>query len=278
MKKKLFELYLKCFPDYPVSEETFDELVFDGSARVIERHDGGDIVGFAVVRGSSVSLLCVAEAHRRKGIGSSLLIEAENEIAQKGSEKITLGQGDGYIFQGVPEENEGAVEFFEKHSYSADWSSVNMRLDLRDFDLSDLNIHPCPADVTFRLAESDDHTALLAAVSSVNENWVKYFENSSDPVLLAVQNGTIVGFEFVSTEDVRFAFAGEKIGSVGCVGVIPEARRQGIGLQLVAQGLAKLKDQSCTSAELLYVALVDWYAGLGFKTMHRQWMGRKSRE
>lgn len=273
MKKTLFNLYLKSFPDYPVSEDTFAEIT-DG-AHVIERYTDADLAGFAVVRGNSISILCVDEAHRRKGVGTSLLREAEEIIRRGGGEKITLGQGNGYIFQGVPAESEGAVEFFKHHGYTADWTSVNMRLDLRKFDKSALKIHHCPVDVTFRLAEKSDHDELLAAVAAVNENWLKYFENSDDPVLLAVRGGTIVGFEFLSTEDVRFTFAGEMIGSVGCVGVIPEARRSGIGLRLVAEGLHRLKAQGCTSVELLYVALVEWYARLGFETMHRQWMGEK---
>lgn len=273
MKQTLFDLYTNSFPDYPVSSETFADIT-DG-AQIIERYVGTSLAGFAVVRGNSLSILCVEEVHRRKGIGTTLLAEAENMIRTNGGEKITLGQGSGYIFQGVPEENEGAVEFFKKHGYTADWTSENMRLDLRNFDISDLQIHPCPDDVTFRLAEKSDHAELLAAVVSVNGNWVKYFENSDDPVLLAVRENMIVGFEFLSTEDVRFRFSGEVTGSVGCVGVLPQARRHGIGLRMVAEGLHRLKAQGCTSVELLYVALVDWYARLGFETMHRQWMGRK---
>lgn len=274
MKKTIFELYTRAFPDYPVSEQTFAEIT-DG-AHIIERYADDSIAGFAVVRGDSVSILCVDEAYRRQGIGSSMLCEAENYIRKNGGGTITLGQGNGYIFQGVPEENSGAVEFFKHHGYSADWSSENMRLDLRKFELSELKIHPCPTDVTFRYAAPDDHRELVEAVAEVSRNWVKYFENSDEPVLIAVRGGRIVGFEFLSTRDVRFSFAGEKCCSVGCVGVIHEARRQGIGLRMVAEGLDLLKLQGCTSAELLYVELTEWYARLGFRTIHRQWMGKKS--
>lgn len=275
MKKTLFDLYTAAFPDYPITEEKFAWITDPDTAQIIERKIGDSPAGFAVIRGNSVSMLCVDEEHRRHGIGTSLLSEAESVIRANGGKKITLGQGDGYIFQGVPEENSGAVEFFTHHGYSADWSSENMRLDLRKFDHSKLNIYPCPADVAFRLAEKSDHAELLAAVAEVDGDWVKYFEDSDEPVLLAVRDGKIVGFEFLSTEDVRFTFEGEKTGSVGCVGVIPEARRCGIGLRMVAEGLHRLKEQGCTSAELLYVELVEWYSQLGFKTMHRQWMGEK---
>lgn len=270
---KLYSLYTHSFPDYPVSEETFTEIT--AGAHVITRHDGDTLTGFAVVRDNSISILCVHEDYRRRGIGSSLLEEAESHIKQNGGTKITLGQGSRYIFQGVPEENPGTVDFFKHHGYTADWSSVNMRLDLREFDPAKLTIHQCPTDVSFRYAEDGDTDELLKAVSEVNKNWVKYFLRGSDPVLLAVRGGRIIGFEFVSAKDVRFEFAGEKSGSVGCVGVVPSARRHGIGLQMVAQGLARLKEDGCTSSELLYVALVDWYSQLGFKTMHTQWMGRK---
>lgn len=268
----LYDLYTLAFPAYPVTEETFTEIT-DG-AQIITRYAGDILTGFAVVRGNSVSILCVREEFRRQGIGSSLLHEAETYIKTNGGGKITLGQGPGYIFQGVPEENPGAVDFFKHHGYTADWSSENMRLDLRSFDPAKLKIHPCPDDIAFRFSEKSDLPALLDAVAEVDEEWVQYFVNGDEPVLLAVRGSQIVGFEAVSTY-VRFAFANEKAGSVGCVGVIPSARKRGIGLRMVAEGLTKLRGMGCTSAELLYVELVDWYARLGFETIHTQWMGYK---
>ena len=47
-------------------------------------------------------------------------------------------------------------------------------------------------------------------------------------------------------------------------------------LQCVQQKLVQdVKEQGCSSIELLYVALVDWYQKVGFQVNQRQWMGEK---
>ena len=68
------------------------------------------------------------------------------------------------------------------------------------------------------------------------------------------------------------------MGSISCVGVVKEAREQGIGMQMVLEGIKWLQRQGSGSVELLYVALVDWYRKLGFQVNQRQWMGQKALE
>ena len=270
----LYTLYTRSFPQYPASREKFAGIT-DGAV-LFTRTVGQTPAGFALVRENSISLLCVDEAYRHRGIGSSLLAEAEKHIAETGAETILLGRGNGYILQGVPEEHPEAVSFFQKRGYIADWSSVNMMLDLRTYHAQDHPIPPCPADVIFRPAQQEDTDALLRAVLAVNEKWVWYFEHNSDPVLVAEQNSEIIGFEMLCTKDIYFSFHGETIGSIGCVGVIKSARCQGIGLRMVQEGLLALKKQGCTRMELLYTYKADWYGKLGFAVMHTQWMGKKT--
>jgi len=271
----LFSLYTQSFPDYPVSETAFDRITDKNAVILTSSDESGNPIGCAVVRGHSISLLCVDEAHRRHGVGSDLLACAEDHIKHSGGEKITLGQGFGYIFQGVPEDHREAVSFFKKHGYTADWSSVNMKIDLRTYDLSKLKIPACPDDVSFRYANDSDREELICAVETVEPNWLKYYSKDDISVLLAVRNGVIAGFEIVSPNKAKFRFDGETSGSIGCVGVVPSQRKNGIGLRMAAEGLRELKKQGCTMSELICVELADWYARLGFEIMHRQWMGTK---
>lgn len=270
----LYHLYTISFPEYPVSGARFAKMT-DRAEKIITRTLDQHVVGFAVLNKENITLLCVDPDYRKRGVGSSLLAEAEQEIAGNGSKKITLGCGNGYILQGVPEEHPEAAAFFQKRGYTADWSSINMRLDLSSFDIHNLQIPPCPSDVVFRLACENDMPAVLDAVRDVNENWLQYYRQPSGPVVVAEQNGSIVGFEILSAGNSCFTADGEIVGSVGCVGVIHSAREQGIGLRMAAAGLEHLKEMGCTSAELLYTWLADWYGKLGFETMHTQWMGYK---
>jgi len=272
----LYSLYIRSFPGYPVSEAQFARITDQNAVILKSADNSGNIIGFAVIRANTISLLCVDENHRRCGIGSDLLALAEEHIKNSGSDRIILGHGSGYIFQGVPEEYHEAVRFFRNHGYTADWTSVNMKIDLRTYDLSKIAIPVCPCDVSFRYADTSDRDGLIKAVEKVNPNWLKYYTAPSSPVLLAVRNGRIAGFEIVSADRAKFLFEGEKSGSIGCVGVVPSQRKNGIGLRMAAEGLAELKKQGCTMSELICVELADWYSRLGFRTMHRQWMGQKS--
>ncbi len=101
------------------------------------------------------------------------------------------------------------------------------------------------------------------------------FAHCADPILLAELDGVIAGFEILSVDGGYFMAPGERVGSVGCVGVVPDKRERGIGLAMVAQGVKWLKERGCTQIELRYTWLESWYGKLGFKSVSRQWMGEK---
>lgn len=126
----LYALYGECFPCYPLSREWFFSLLALEQGEIFTRWEGGALAGAAVLHGDSLPLLCVGKSFRGRGLGSQLLAQAEERAKSQGHSQVVLGQGPHYLFQGVPEENPGAVEFFQKRGYQAAWSSVNMRLDL----------------------------------------------------------------------------------------------------------------------------------------------------
>lgn len=272
--REYFDLYLRCFPDYPTTLELFENLLRPDLAHRVIRRESGRLVGYGLVHGASIAMLCVDESYRRQGIGSTLLKECEDYICGLGGEKATLGCGEHYLFQGVPVED-GVIHFFEKRGYSAPWVSINMEMPLAGFSPETLNIPPAPQDVVFRMAGQTDTAALLETVRNAQENWTSIFETCKDPILVAEQGGRIVGFEVLSTDGAYFLRPGQKIGSIGCVGVIPDQREHGIGLQMVAAGAQWLKEQGCTHIELRFTWLQDWYGRLGFHTVSRQWMGEK---
>ena len=117
----------------------------------------------------------------------------------------------------------------------------------------------------------------MQAVQDAHSAWRQVYQSCTDPILVAELNGKIAGFEILAPDGGRFADKNEKVGAIGCVGVVHNYRRKGIGLQMVAEGASWLKEQNCSSIELRYVELVEWYEKLGFRVARRQWMGEKSR-
>lgn len=268
-----YKMYMRCFPEYPTTPENFQSLLRPDLAHIIERREDGRLLGFALVHDGSIPLLCVDESCRGRGIGSALLEESECYLREQGAGNVSIGCGPHYLLQGVPQGP--AVGFFEKRGYTAEWSSINMALDLGGFQHDRLSIPPAPAGTCYRFADEGDTPALLKAVEAAEDGWVDIFAHCADPILLAELDGVIAGFEILSVDGGYFIVPGERVGSVGCVGVVPDKRERGIGLAMVAQGVKWLKERGCTQIELRYTWLESWYGKLGFKTVSRQWMGEK---
>ena len=178
--------------------------------------------------------------------------------------------------KGVPAENTEIVSFFQHRGYSAAWTSVNMVLSYDEIDYSKLNIPPSPENVHYRLLLADEMPMLFHAVEKHAQiGWLEVYQNCSDPIFIAEKSGQIVGFEILSPEGGRFMPKSERVGSIGCVGVLKEFQNQGIGLQMVVEGCKWLKQQGSTAIELRYVELVEWYKRVGFRVIRHQWMGEK---
>lgn len=271
----IYSLYQRCFPNYPLEEAAFSDLLGLPEATVLLRRRGEACIGCAVLWKNSLSLLMVAPEERGKGVGSGLLREAEERVRESGADAVILGAGDRYLFQGVPLDQPQMPGFFEKRGYRAEWSSVNMRLPLAGFSTERQKLPPVDGAVSFRFAEASEEAELLAAVKATEPSWTPYFEGVSSNVWIAAFPEGIAGFLMAEPDGGRFCAPGENVGSIGCVGVVPWARKRGIGRRLVASAAEWLGRQGCEYAEALYIELEDWYGAIGFRTVSRQWMGEK---
>lgn len=279
---EFYELINTCFSSFGMSinHEVTDKLynhVQKNGVIFSEYSEDGTLCGISSVVKNSILMMCVNPEHQRNGVGSRLLKQSEDYIKSNGYEKIRLGNGDGYVIQGVPFKDsyaDGAVTFFTNHGYSATWDSIDMSMKLSDFQVTEI----CPENIIFRYAEPDDTAELLSAVESVNEAWCGYYEDTSIPVLLAVDSlsGKIVGFQFVEADIGNIFFSDRTTGGVGCVGVIPVYRKKGIGRAMVSEGTAELKKLGCTASLIGYTYLENWYGKLGYKTHMHFWMGEKT--
>ncbi|RKJ40351.1 GNAT family N-acetyltransferase [Acutalibacter sp. 1XD8-33] len=198
-----YELYLRCFPEFPVTYRTFLQTLRPERGQIFAQWDRGALAGYALAHGSSMAMLCVEESHRRQGMGNWLMAQAEAAACRQSEPRMSLGQGAHYLFQGVPEGP--AVDFFRERGYRAQWSSVNMSLSLGGFSLEKLDIPPGPEGLSYRFAEAGDREALLAAVKEAKSTWTSIFETCQDPVLLAVLEGEIAGFLILDPEGGHFS-------------------------------------------------------------------------
>ena len=81
---ELYALYRRCFPDYPAAEAVFRECLKRERGQVLYAGEGGETVGYALIHGGSLSLLCVDRRYRNRGHGAALLEAAETRIRASG--------------------------------------------------------------------------------------------------------------------------------------------------------------------------------------------------
>ena len=126
----------------------------------------------------------------------------------------------------------------------------------------------CPENITFGIYEGDV-SRLHAAIREVEEDWVRYF-GAQDPVYCAFDGEKVVSFCIL---DEMGICQGLRIAGPGCVGTVPAYRKKGIGLKMVQNATAILKDRGYDISYIHYTQVGHWYARLGYRTVLR-WSGR----
>ena len=139
-----------------------------------------------------------------------------------------------------------------------------MALDLRAFRPDAVPL-PVPEGVSFGWYEGEE-APLVEAVNAVDPSWAQYYQNGAKNVYCALLDGRIASFCRI---DPMGAFGGLKFGGPGCVGTVPAFRKRGIGLAMVKNATAILKEQGYDISYIHYTGVAPWYARLGYKTVLR---------
>jgi [ribosomal protein S18]-alanine N-acetyltransferase len=124
----LHRLDQSCFPaGISYSKTTFHYFLTIATADCIVAADGPRIAGFILTEENPplahIITLDVAEALRRRGVGSALLAESERNLALRGVRSILLE---------TAIDNDGAVAFWKRHGYRIE--AVLKRYYLRRLD------------------------------------------------------------------------------------------------------------------------------------------------
>lgn len=273
MKNTVYEMFRECFPQYDMTSDIFFRLIDIDKCRIIPYRENGSIVGTAVLKDNLVRLVCVRPGFRGRGAGTALMREAEKTAADSGFDKIIIGGGDSNLFIGAVTPYEqwenGRNSFFERLGYRFCGKYADMKIMTDDFDFEKLNMPKCPSNVSFGYISSDRREELVEAVKKVDGDWAQYFTFDT-PIFAALSDGKIAGFCIVGANEENILSSGKNnVGSVGCVGVVPEMRRGGIGLEMVGRASMDLKKRGCEEIFIHWTHLENWYGKLGFKTFLR---------
>lgn len=162
--------------------------------------------------------------------------------------------------------------FFQEESIRAlprDWVFTELVMDLRDIrqgpnEYNSRDLGSLPAGITFGEYHGE-LAALREAVSQVDEDWVQYFKEG-DRFYCAFDGKRIISFCILADMG---RFHGLHIGGPGCVGTIPEFRRQGIGLKMVRSATETLRQDGFDLSWIHYTHLAHWYVKLGYQPVLR---------
>ncbi|MBR0229259.1 MAG: GNAT family N-acetyltransferase [Clostridia bacterium] len=256
-----FEIFKACFPELELSEAVFNRLAKITPESLLEYREKGRLLGYAVAEKGNLRLLCVLPAYQKRGIGSRLLCQVEDQARQTGAENMTVGGGGSRLFPGMPDMARG---FFEKNGYTVGGGYEEMKGDLTSFRAADYDL-PVPTGVTFGWYHGPLED-LREAVAAVDETWVQYFGKDT-PTFCATVGGEIASFCNVDVwENCLLSNGKNKVGAPGCVGTVPQFRKKGIGLKMVALACEELKKQGCDTCFIHYTGVGRWYARLGIET------------
>ncbi len=280
MKNRIYQLFQKCFPNLPVCRDVFFRLFDYETCKIITKDHSGQLIGFSAVQDNSILLLCIDPKFQGLGFGTQLVKESEDLIRLSGYSSAILGGTDSKLFLGAPtaeaQWREQRNHFFETCGYSADDGCLEMIMPLSAYRPEQLTIPLDPPGITFGYWDNKDKSGLLAAVGEVEADWVKYFRQDV-PIYAAMEQNRCVGFTILSfNDDTLYSNGRDKVGMVGCVGVIPDRRSHGIGLAMVAHATHELKKRGSDLSYIHHTYLDKWYGRLGYQSFLFYWFGHKA--
>lgn len=112
----IHKLDLSCFvPGISYSKWTLQHFLDLDSSDCLISEEGKQLAGFILAESNPplahIITLDVAAAHRRRGVGSALLLEMEQHFAFQGVLSVLLE---------TAVDNESAIAFWKRHGYSAE--------------------------------------------------------------------------------------------------------------------------------------------------------------
>lgn len=136
-------------------------------------------------------------------------------------------------------------------------------------DLSGYNEQTKPIEnvvYQFYDGQMDD---MKQAVNLVDKEWVQYFNNRQNIFCGYVEN-QLASFCLIDIDvDCMISTDNCKVGSIGCVGTLPQYRKNGIGLRMVDLATVYLKEKNCDKSYVSYTHIDKWYEKLGYQTFAR---------
>jgi beta-N-acetylhexosaminidase len=290
-------LWLRAFgPTWPISRQGLRRVLNARGAFRSGDHlvvvAGGAVVGFVATQyrtpaegapaDGSILAVAVDPAYRRQGIGYALVETAVESLRARGAQRVHLGSGGvSYFWPGVPDDPPESWAFFARTGWEETEISHDLLLPLAGYAPPPAVLDRARAQaVDVGPAGAADAAEVLAFERRHFPSWVAGYERAlaaaPADVVARGAGGQILGAALAAgprpagrSPLLWTGILGPDTGSIGAVGVAPEARGRGTGLALaaVASGVARARGAARCLAGWTW--LTDWYGQLGYRPWRR---------
>lgn len=198
-----------------------------------------------------INVLFVAPESRRNKVGSMLLKQAEQALAERGASEITLGAySPNYFFPGIDEQHYAeAALFFLKHHYQRKEMHYSMGMELSNYKIPE-NIRKKQTDLEkegFRFIKFEGSYSLELLNFLRDEfggGWKRNAliamrtHRAEDTILLVLNpQGKVIGFCMRAIDENPERF--------GPIGIAADYRNHGIGSVLLHLQCQSMKEKGC---------------------------------
>jgi GNAT superfamily N-acetyltransferase len=280
--------------DYSINERFLSYNLIPATGEVIEGraaiHDGepvGYVLACAVTNDPSITLgwvsaIAVQPSAQRQGIGSELLLWAEDWLKEKGCKRIRIGGNLRPFVPGLPYAMHGNAIFFNKHGYESPARQpyeYDIARSLKEYQ----PIYSKPAQAELiPMHPSEEHLLLDFLHREYPGRWefeacefVKNGGRATDYLLLRV-NGAVEGFCRLTLPDSERPierFYPQRLsqpwGQFGPLGLSKATRGHGLGGYLIDASALHMKSLGVDGCVIDWTSLVDLYSKFGFKVYNQ---------
>jgi len=288
---------------WPLTRDVFRRVTVgadtykDGDHFVAEER--GALVGFVATQahvgaaspgvGHIIALL-VAPTLARRGIGRALHDAALAHLQGVGVNRVQLGGGETYLWQGVPSTLAPALVFFRSRGWACAETSYDLVQDLHGYVASPVMYRRVGEQgIDLEVGTPETIAEVLAFVAREFPSWATAYRSvatlgdHSDVLCARDSEGRIIGavtmyspLSHPQRMDVRWkTLLGEDVGAIGVVGVGARERNRGVGHALVARASEIVRDRGVRHCFIGWAWMIGLYGELGYHVWREYRMGRR---
>lgn len=249
-----------------LNEKIFEDENFNSHLNFVFKQDE-EIIGFisGVIRNREtekiayIKLFAVDPLNRRKGIGTELYNNFENEIINKGVSKIRPFESyPNYYMPGIDPFYTEAICFFERNKFKkvGDCSNLSAELEFQNLDTSEEEQKLAEEEFEICRAKKSDYDEMINWTEENFKGWIgeinSAFANKEISLHIAKLNNKIIAFSAYETNN-------KGTGWFGPMGTTEAARGKGIGGILLKRCLADMKNIGFKKAIIPWVGPIPFY-------------------